>query len=243
MKYKPVIAAALASALLGAAQTASAVSITPDQIIYQSGASVPNPSQLSGTIDMTVSGTTMTILLKNTSPDSAASSAQSLLTGIGFQLPGAVTILGGQVFVGPSSVGVNFGAEFPNTAAGSDISAAYNYGNSAFDGFGGIAGVLSVNRAISSVNNGQATPFSLTPATVINGPDYGAVSSLEAGLGNGTAAVKDTVRIVLNLSGATTTSAIDAGNVILAFGSPTALVGGGGAFRIRAAPSCCLAPP
>src|SRR6185503_17946756 len=80
------------ASLLLVSGSAEATPVTVDQYIFQNGAGV-NSAQLSGTVDITASGAQqLTILLQNTSPDSAFSVAGSpslmLLTGIGLQLPG-----------------------------------------------------------------------------------------------------------------------------------------------------------
>jgi hypothetical protein len=218
-------------AIMLAIGPAKAALLTVDQIIFESGTG-QNPSQISGTVDYTTSGNTATLLLRNTSPDTAftdsTTPARMLLTGVGLQLPGVdITggTVGGTVFVNPGSTALNFDAGQSLT----DISNQYNYRNGSFDGFNPPpSGVnpLTVDTAISSVNNGQATPFATTnPATNINGPGYGALSALEMQFGHSTPAVNDTVRIVLTLSGpAPSFATVNSGNVVLAFGSPTAAV-------------------
>ena len=69
---------------------AAAAPITVDEILSDS---TTNAALLSGTIDMTLSGNTLTIILTNTSADAAGSGAGILLTGIGFQLPTGVAIV------------------------------------------------------------------------------------------------------------------------------------------------------
>src|SRR5215467_6691061 len=96
--------------LLLPAAAAHATSVTVDQFIFQNGTGV-NPALFAATVDMTASGNTLTILLKNTSDNGAFTSAGSpslmLLSDIGFQMPGGVTITGGTVSVNPGSTCVN----------------------------------------------------------------------------------------------------------------------------------------
>ena len=63
-----------------------------DEVLY-SAAGV-NSALLSGTVDMTLSGSTLTITLTNTSIDAAGSGAGVLLTGIGFLGAGVIVKYG-----------------------------------------------------------------------------------------------------------------------------------------------------
>ena len=66
------------------------------------------------------------------------------------------------------------------------------------------------------------SPTEIPEGPNINGPDYGALSAAESEFGSSQSAVETTVRFVLTLTGAApSVEAIDAGNVVLAFGSPT----------------------
>ena len=222
-----VLGAALSVGVLGVLMTASsaqATALNVDQIIYQSvlGTTV-TPSAISGTIDVTSSGSTLTVLLTNTSPDAAfvggVAPGTMLLTGFGIEL-GGLDIIGGTVEVNAGSIDLNFG-----TQGTPDISNQWLYANSALDGYGSIAGVLSVDSVTSSVHNGQGTRFAGPPPGTLNGPDFGALSALETEFGAAIAGVQDTIKLVLTLNGAApSASTIDSGNVVLAFGSPTLLV-------------------
>jgi hypothetical protein len=206
--------------------SANATLVTVDQIIFQNGAGV-NPGLLSGTVDVTSSGNTLTLLLKNTSPDAAFTNAGSpslmLLSGVGLQLPG-VNIVDGTVAVNGTPLNFEAGQST------SDISNQWNFANQSTAGWN-LPGVLAVDTTMSSVQNGQSTRFGIPPATSpnsINGPDYGALSVLETQFGSSQSAVRDAIQIVLNLSGtAPSVATIDAGNVVLAFGSPNAVPDGG----------------
>jgi hypothetical protein len=209
--------------LLGAGPT-RAVPISVDQIIYESAlGTTVTPSLLSGTIDVTAAGNTLTILLTNTSPDGAfvggVAVSTMLLSGFGIQLAG-VDILSGTVEVNGGSTALNFGSQ-PTP----DISNQWLYANQSIDGYSSIAGVLAVDTVTSSVANGQGTRFAGAPPVTIDGPDFGALSASETEFGAAQAGVRDTIKFVLTLDGpAPLESAIEAGNVVLAFGSPAALV-------------------
>ena len=208
--------------LLGAG-SAEALSLTVDGIIYESAAGTTvNPALLSGTIDVTSAGNTLTILLTNTSPDGAfvggGAPSTMLLSGFGLQLAG-VNIVSGTVEVNAGSTGVNFGSQ-STTVLGNQ----WLYANGSIDGFSSIVGSPTVDTVVSSVANGSGTRFIGPPPTTIDGPDFGAVSTSETEFGASQEGVRNTVKIVLTLDGpAPSEASIEAGNVVLAFGSPTLL--------------------
>jgi hypothetical protein len=217
-----LLAVAVAMAV---APSGFAALLTVDQIIFQSVSGI-NSSLLSGTIDYTASGNTATIVLTNTSSDAAftnsSSPAAMLLSNFGLQLPG-VDIVSGTVSVTLGSTALNFDAGQSLT----NISNQYNYANQSADGFN-LAGVLVTDTYVSSVNNGQSTRFAGPPPVTIDGPDYGALSALETQFGSSTAAVQDSVTLVLNFDGAAPSfDTVNAGNVVLSFGSPDTVGGGG----------------
>jgi hypothetical protein len=219
-----ILAGIVAIVLLGSAR---ADSLTIDQIIYQSG-SGQDTSLMSGTLEVTLAGNVLTVTMTNTSADGAFTDATApasmLLTGFGIQLPGSITISSGSVAPASGSSNVNFDAGQSAT----DISNQYVYANSSIDGYN-LPGVFTVDTVVSSVANGGATRFAGPPPVSIDGPDYGALSSLETQYGNSTPAVNDSIVFTLTLSedpanDAAFLAALEAGNVVLAFGSPTAVV-------------------
>ena len=202
-----------------------AANLTVDQIIYQTGTG-QDTALMKGTLSVTVTGTNqLTFVLKNTSADGAFTDATApssmLLTGFGVQFGTGIDILSGTVSVGASTP-VNFDGGQSLT----NISNQWLYANGVIDGYS-TAGVLAVDGIVSSVNNGGGTRFASAPPVTIQGPDYGAISALETQFGSSQPGVRDTVTFVLNLTGgtaATSIAAIEAGNVVLAFGSPNAVV-------------------
>src|SRR5688572_27566804 len=100
--------------------TASATSITVDQILAPGDV---NTAYLSGSVDMTYSGSVLTITLKNLSGDAAGSGAGVLLTGIGFNLPGTLAISSGLANMG-SSTALGFVKPI-----GGDVSEEWGYDN------------------------------------------------------------------------------------------------------------------
>jgi PEP-CTERM motif len=219
-----VLTVLLGAVLLVGAGSARATLLSVDQIIYESAlGTTVTPSLLSGTIDVTASGSTLTILLTNTSPDGAfvggGAPSTMLLSGFGIQLPG-VNVTGGTVEVNGGSTALNFGAQSTSV-----LGNQWMYANASIDGFSSISGVLATDTIATSVNNGAGTRFIGPPPTTIDGPDFGALSAAETEFGASQEGVQDTIKFILNLDGtAPSESTINAGNVVLAFGSPAALV-------------------
>src|SRR6266700_4253543 len=118
---------------------AKATIVTALQVIYEEGGSGVNPGLLSGTVDVTSSGSQITILLQNTSPNTSFANGSQpgsmILSGIGLQL-GGLNIIGGTVMVNAGSIPVNFDIGQPL----SDISNQWGYGNGAAGAFGGTPG-------------------------------------------------------------------------------------------------------
>jgi len=231
---RKVVGLAAILAVCALASNASAALLTIDHIIYQQAAGTTvDFTKISGTLDVTVSGSTLTIVMTNTSLDAAfvggGAPATMLLTGFGLQLPG-VNITGGTVTVTSGSTAVNFEADIESGPGvtpqdTTTISNQYIYANSVIDGYS-LLGVPLVDSIVSSVNNGGGTVFAGPPPNSINGPDYGAISALETEFGGSQSAVRASITFVLNLDGtAPSFNTINAGNVVLAFGSPT-LAGG-----------------
>jgi len=220
---KRVLFVLLGAVLLLGAGSARATLLSVDQIIYESAlGTTVTPSLLSGTIDVTASGSTLTILLRNTSPDAAfvggGAPSTMLLSGFGIQLPG-VDVTGGTVEVNGLSIGLNFGAQSTSV-----LGNQWLYANASIDGFSSIVGALAVDTVASSVANGTGTRFIGPPPTTIDGPDFGALSASETEFGAAQEGVQDTIKLVLTLDGTAPSEAtIDGGNIVLAFGSPDLL--------------------
>lgn len=208
-------------------QNAQAVLINVDTILAD------NPAGLSASVDMAVSGSVLTITLRNTSTG-GASGAGGLLTGLGFALPSNYRIWGGGVYVpltGPdaSSVvnNINSIATFSNNGIlWGNISGEWGFNNTASGHFSG----LDVNRQVSAMQadtRAKFSPVPVDPPVVLDGPEYGLMR--DGGNPGGLAAVMDTVMITLNLSApisdaAAFLSEIDGKLVAVTFGSPS---GGG----------------
>jgi len=216
--------------LMGLALQVSAVPITVDQIIYQSGDG-GNPAALAGTVNMTLSGSTLTIVLRNTSTATGATPGSfNLLTGLGFDLPNGVTIGSGSAALTAGSTGVNWN----NAVLGNNVSQEWGYDNGATSGPFNDVTTLNVDTVVSSMvasSDAKFQPGQLLAPDTLNGPEFGllsnAVSPSEAG---GLYAIRDSITIRLNLSGTVNgnlLSFIESHDVVLSFASPTTVPEGG----------------
>ena len=111
---KQALSSILIAVVVLVAASAQATLVNVDQIIYQNSAGV-NPALISGMIDVSQSSSTITILLRNTSANSAftdpSAPALMLLTGLGFKLPTGIDIVGGSVaLAGTSELTSAFGS-------------------------------------------------------------------------------------------------------------------------------------
>lgn len=178
--------------------------ITVDELLWEGDAS--NPTVLSGTVDMSLSGNLLTIVLKNTSTGVTAdgSGSTNLLTGLAFNLPtgisissGTVTVPGGATNVGFSSLATNVGSEW-GYRQGIIDSGHWNSDGPATLGYNA---VISTHTAdIGVVFDTVASSLGPPPGT--DGPDFGLLSSLVANsVAGGQEAIKAPLTIVLTLAG------------------------------------------
>ena len=218
---KLILAGGVAMAFVGL-QTSQAMNINVDEILAPGDV---DASELSGTVDMTLSGdgSTLTITLVNTSSDAAGSGAGVLLTGIGFNLPGWAKIDGGSVSMAGSTA-VNFSAPVDN-----NVSSEWGYDDGGLNS-GALQGAAgTINTAVSSMESqttDQFAPGSLVNPPNLDGPDMGLISANESdGQGNGVEAIMDSIVITLDIvyANGKTLDLGDINNkgwVALTFGSP-----------------------
>jgi hypothetical protein len=214
--------------LMGLALQVSAIPIGVDQIIYQH-VSGGNPDALAGTVNMTLSGNTLTIVLRNTSTASGVQGSFNLLTGVGFNLPTGVTI-----GTGSAAVAAGSGVNWSTATFGLNVSQEWGYDNNVTSGPFQDVTTLDVNTAVSAMvasSDAKFTPGMLLPPDTLNGPEFGLLSSAvpttDAG---GLYAIRDSVTITLNLAGTVNgnlLSFIDANPVVLSFASPDRVPEGG----------------
>ncbi len=229
-RVSPTVALALMSVLT--ASSANGASITVDELLYQGNAN--NPTVLSGSVDMTLSGNLLTVVLTNTS--SAVSfdgnGAFNLLTGLAFNLPSGVGIASGTATVPGGATNLNFSTSATNV--GSEwgyFNGTPSQGHWNSDG----PAVLTYNTILSALiadTTGQggaefapAAP-DLGPPSGLDGPDFGLLSSsLANGVAGGLEAIKSPITFVLTLTGTiplNLLSQIESNPVGISFASPTA---------------------
>lgn len=218
--------------VLGMAGIAVAIPVTYDEIIYQSQGGT-DPNLLSALVDMSFSGSTLSIIFTNTSNPLASTEASSLfLTGIGFNLPTGMSISSGSVAVTSGSNGwyKDFISNNPYTlAGGADISGEWGYDNSPLDSGpfqttpSGIT-TQTVNSVVSAMEASTTNKFSNIPLgkpVVLNGPEFGAICiGCDSG---GLNYIRNSVTISLLLSGSYSgdlVSWIDSQDMVVSFGSP-----------------------
>ena len=196
---------------------AASLSMDVDQIIWQP-ATTFDGTDLSATVDFTsIDVDTFEIDLENTSGDlpwGGDDFANILLTGIGFNLPSSVAIGGGSI----------------EDAGGTDYSTEWGYDNSPLAGgpFKNVT-TLSVNAVISTMSSSADTNFSGSAS--LDGPAYGIIDSDETSFG-GLDYIVGPATIVVDLTGVKYTDTdwaafftnVNAADLVVSFGSPTAVV-------------------
>lgn len=175
-------------------------------------------SGLSGTADFSFSGSSLDIVLTNTSTGTPGgfSNSDQLLTSLSFTLPGGITITGGSVTISAGSASQNF--SLGDLGAGTDVSGEYGFGN------GGTTGLFD---NFVSTNIAGATPFgglNRDGPAVLNGPQGGLTNGLIA-LG-GLGAIDNSITYDLTLSGALVDLSFLTTGVSIEFGSDAAFVPG-----------------
>lgn len=193
-----------------------------DGIIFQGPG---DPSQLSGTVNMSYvsNSSTLTIVLSNTSGlFSSTNAASNLLSGVGFVLPSTMSIGGGTASAA--------GATMINCrGCSSDVSPAWGYDNNPPNSGPFIDPTINshkVTTVISTVQSSVTNDFS--GSAPVKGPSYGILSSkLPTSAAGGQTAFQDFLTFNVTLNGTYSGDLlryIANNNVVLAFGSPTAAV-------------------
>lgn len=184
------IAAILAcgAGFLAVVSTSRAVAISYDETLYQTSAG--DPSQLMANVDMSVSGTTLSITLQNISLAGAADPAalaSSMISGVAFNLPSGVTITAGSI--------TPIGTQSPNPWNLTTANQQWGYAN---DGTGGSLdhAALSYNAEASTLSSDAPTRFDNSSGNS-DGLNYGAVSDNITPPGSPN--VRDTIQLDLTL--------------------------------------------
>ncbi len=199
----------------GSFSVANALNMSFDQIIWQSDSGM-NPANLGASVSMVSSADQLIITLTNTTTNYSSANdlpATAILTGIGFNLPGGLTIEGGSV-----AYTNYYGSVNPSTVWGYD-------GSVSTGPFANIA-TLPVDIAVSTLSAAVETPF--LAGGNIDGPRDGVLPASYSGpIGPNYGYFSPTAIITLNLSGdlsAADLAYIDNHPIVVAFGSPTAPV-------------------
>lgn len=214
--------------------SSDATLVTIDEYIYQNydEGSLVDTSVLFGTADFSYVGSTLIIILTNTSTASTGyEGSTNILTGIGFNLPEGMSIFEGTVHIADGSLPINF-PDVIDGWDGEDLSMEWGYDNDPINGPFDNPDIISstVDTVVSSMNSTSDSKFlsgSLLNPPVLDGPEMGLLSGfVEDGIAGGLFAIQDSVIISLELSGsyfgtdAEFISFIDSGDVVLSFGSP-----------------------
>ncbi len=143
-----------------------------------------------------VNATTLEVRLRNVSTGAPGGfgSADQLLTGVSFDLPGGLTITGGAGEIGPNSQSIDF--DTGSYGPGTNIGGEWGFGNS------GLSGAL--RNAISG-NSAGITDFggpNLDGPAGLNGPQGGLVANPAVVSLGGLGAIQDEAIFVVTLSGA-----------------------------------------
>jgi hypothetical protein len=200
--------------LVAVSSSANAVPITVDTVIADD-ASITTAS---ASVDMTVSGSTLTITLRNLL-SGGPTGAGGLLTGIGFDLPDNVDIRSGSVVVGSGSR--IRGGSLNGSGAGTSVSGEWGFNNGTSGHFNGLA----IDTQISTMTADASSKFSNTPIdgpAGLSGPDFGLLGI--RGNRGGLTAIENSIVITLLMNRTLNGGFLDSvqgGLVAVTFGSPT----------------------
>ncbi len=166
---KRALGAATGTMLLcGICTSVNAVSVTVDTILAD------EPTGLSATVDMTLSGSQLVITVVNTSTTPPVG-ANGLLTGLAFALPNGCDIVSGTVLVAGGSTVIGNINSIPG---GNNVSGEWGFSNARSGHFNDAN--LAVNTQVSTMSADAGTLFSNTPIdgpAGLTGPDYGVLAT------------------------------------------------------------------
>ena len=222
-----------------------------DDVIYESGA---DSSVYRANIDMELTGSTLTVKLQNVSTGDAGESSADLLTGLGFDLPTGISILGGtamldRLFPGDPAVtgAYSIGPADFILSEGQFVSGEWGWGQGIGQFNTVVPGMVDWDISCMQASTASAfSPTSLAPPSGLDGPEFGLLSrSLSPSEAGGLNYIQDALTFELDLGGDLSgwTSGdlidfIDDGDVIIAFGSPTTIPDASTLFLLG---SACLA--
>lgn len=223
-----VVMAVLVGAMIAVSPIpAQAVDLTIDDIIYQPSTGL-DPLALSATATATISGNTLTIVLTNTSASTGGTSASWLLTGIGFELPSGVTLTNTGAYITSGSSGwYKDGPTVHTLSAGANLRG--EWGGGASEGPFVDITTFSTDYVAATLKSAFASGDAFDPSAYLsnpvhtNGPEFGLLSQNFSNAG-GLGYVQDSLTLTWTFTGTLTEAFLEAGNVVVSFGSPTASV-------------------
>jgi len=216
----------LSTAIAGVPSPSWATALTIDQIIYQPSTGL-DPAMLSASATATISGSTLMITLTNTSLTTGGESSGWLLTGIGFELPEGISLTNTAAYVSSGSSGYyKIGSTPYSLGAGDNLRG--EWGGGAAEGPFVDVTTLNVDYVAATLQSAFASGNPFDPAVFlknpvgVNGPEFGLLSGSFTNAG-GLGYIQDSITLVWSFSGTLSESDIENGNVVVSFGSPTAV--------------------
>ncbi|MCA9189510.1 MAG: hypothetical protein R3E01_04450 [Pirellulaceae bacterium] len=197
-----------------------------DEVLFQGDPG--NAAVLSGTVDMTVVGSTLTVVLTNTTNAVAVdgAGATNLLTGVGFTLPVGYSIVGG-------TASIEAGSQVNSwSVITTDVSNEWGYANVVnsghFDGTPSFFTYATVVGTVTSDVDFQFAAGSNGNPPGLGGPDFGLLSDLvPTSAAGGQTSAQSPITVMLTLNQAVANggeaafiSTIDSQPLGIAFGSP-----------------------
>ncbi len=209
--------------------SSSAATLNIDEIIYQPGAGL-DPAKLSGSVDAIISGSTLTITLTNSSLSTGGDTSGWLLTGLGFYLPGGVTLTNTSTVVSGGSSGTYSisGTTHP-LSSGDNLRGEWGGGDPSGSGPFSNLTTKNVNYVSATLQSAfyDGSPFDPTAMLKnpvdVDGPEFGLLSRNFADAG-GLGYIKDSITFQWTINGGSlTTDYLNDHDVVISFGSPTAV--------------------
>jgi len=204
----------VAASLFLAGVSAKAVPITVDTVLA-------DVAGQTASVDMTLSGSILTITIVNTTGAVGPSGAGGLLTGIAFTMPGNVVIVTSGSGVAVAAGSTIQGGSLSGSGGGTQLLGEWGYANGPGSGhFNGLA----VDTQVSTMVADTDTQFgaSIDNPDGLGGPEYGVMRT--GGDRGGQTAINNSIVITLQLSSAPNGNflqGIEGGLVAVTFGSPT----------------------
>lgn len=168
-------------------------------ILYDAG------DGLSASADFSVTGSTLSILLSNTSTSPFGGqngSTNMVLSSLSFDLPTGVSITGGTVALAPGS---NIVSSTTGTAwaiqSAADFNSQYGFSNVGIGNTGG-GSLPNATNAITSHNNGGTSVISFTGSSGLpgGGLTWGLVPNGSSDIGNNQTFIQNSILLTLSLS-------------------------------------------